>query len=129
MSEIEKMYKNAGVDYEERYNNCTLNKEGECKLKCSCDICKYSEEKYIYPPFTAEKQIELIKFITSLGVCEIENWNDKGFHFAIKRERIYPTMFLSLSNINLQETLADVINNLWQDLTEEEKQQVKGILE
>ena len=88
------------------------------------------EKAYIdYPPFTAEKQIELIKFITSLGVCEIENWNDKGFHFAIKRERIYPTMFLSLSNINLQETLADVINNLWQDLTEKEKQQVKGILE
>lgn len=129
MNEIEKMYENAGIDYEERYNNCTLNKECQCELKCSCDMCKYSEEKYIYPPFTAEKQIELIKFITTLGVCEIENWNDKGFHFAIKRERIYPTMFLSLSNINLQETLADVINKLWADMSEEEKQQVKGILE
>ena len=122
MSEIEKMYKNAGV-----------------KKLLYCDICKAQEQALglcaetkcepFCPPFTAEKQIELIKFITSLGVCEIENWNDKGFHFAIKRERIYPTMFLSLSNINLQETLADVINNLWQDLTEEEQQQVKGILQ
>lgn len=108
MSEIEKLYKNAGVE-SVGFNTYKLEDE--------------------YPPFTAEKQLELIKFITSLGVCEIENWNDKGFHFAIKRERIYPTMFLSLSNINLQETLADVINNFWQDLTPEEKQQVKGILE
>jgi hypothetical protein len=117
MSEIEKMYSNAGI-------KC-LHPLGFCKhIGATCEVC----ERHKCPPFTAEKQIELIKFITSLGVCEIENWNDKGFHFAIKRERIYPTMFLSLSNINLQETLADVINNLWQDLTEEEKQQIKEIL-
>ena len=71
-SEIEKMYENAEVDYEERYNNCTLNKEGACELKYSCDICKYSEEKYIYPPFTAEKQIELIKWLAkeNFVVCK-----------------------------------------------------------
>lgn len=115
MSEIEKMYENVGIE---------PKKCSECDNNMDCGF-----GKDCYPPFTAEKQLKLIKFITTLGMCEIENWNDKGFHFAIKRERIYPTMFLSLSNINLQETLADVINNLWQDLTEEEKQQVKGILE
>lgn len=130
MSEIEKMYENCNIKpKQEGYcdwdSNCPYP-----RLKCN-DECPYwkDEDEAKYPPFTAEKQIELIKFITTLGVCEIENWNDKGFHFAIKRERIYPTMFLSLSNINLQETLADVINNLWQDLTKDEKQQVKGILE
>ena len=122
MSEIEKMYKNTGIEKSKCWDDCTT-----C-TRTSCDKT-ISYIKAEYPPFTAEKQLELIKFITSLGVCEIENWNDKGFHFAIKRERIYPTMFLSLSNINLQETLADVINNLWQDLYKEEKQQVKGILE
>jgi hypothetical protein len=30
---------------------------------------------------------------------------------------------------NFSEALASVCNSLWQDLTEEEKQQVKGILE
>lgn len=116
MNEISKLYENAGIKKVRRTNITG----GDYSV-----VVGFED----YPPFTAEKQIELIKFITSLGVCEIENWNDKGFHFAIKRERIYPTMFLSLSNINLQETLADVINNLWQDLTEEEKQQIKEILE
>lgn len=136
MSEITKLYENANIEKEvikgcyDYYSKLGIDiwKENDCGGK-NCDTCKKDKSIKRYPPFTAEKQIELIKFITSLGVCEIENWNDKGFHFAIKRERIYPTMFLSLSNINLQETLADVINNLWQDLTEEEKQQVKGILE
>lgn len=111
MSEIEKMYARAMIK------------------PLSITVCGVDEQIINYPPFTAEKQIELIKLITSLGVCEIENWNDKGFHFVIKRESIYPTMFLSLSNINLQETLADVINNLWQDLTEGERKQIKEVLE
>jgi hypothetical protein len=135
MSEITKLYENAGIKKEvikgcyDYYSKLGIDiwKENDCAGK-NCDTCKKDKSIKRYPPFTAEKQIELIKFITTLGVCEIENWNDKGFHFAIKRERIYPTMFLSLSNINLQETLADAINNLWQDLTEEEKQQIKEIL-
>lgn len=123
MSEIEKMYRTAKVVPSHHYcQECQYDMSAECPIRCPDNVA-------VYPPFTAEKQIELIKFITSLSVCEIENWSDKGFHFAIKREGIYPTMFLSLSNINLQETLADVINNLWQYLSPEEKQQVKGILE
>lgn len=104
MTEVEKMYKSAGVDYEERYNNCILNKEGECKLKCNCDICKYSEEKYIYPPFTAEKQLELIKWIACNKINECKN-------------------------IDFGEALAELINSFWQSLTEEDKQQIKEILE
>ena len=104
MTEVEKMYKSAGVDYEERYNNCILNKEGECKLKCNCDICKYSEEKYIYPPFTAEKQLELIKWIACNKINECKN-------------------------IDFGETLAELMNSFWQSLTKEDKQQIKEILE
>lgn len=122
MDEVEKMYRTTKVVPAYHYcNDCKYDMSAECPIRCPDDVV-------VYPPFTADKQLELIKFITSLGVCEIENWNDKGFHFAIKRERIYPTMFLSLSNINLQETLADVINNLWQDLTEEERGTIRGIL-
>ena len=146
MSEIEKMYKNAGCtnmwvqryndgyyEHEHHYNSykemiSRMMKANDWTLTETQEVAK-KECKKERPPFIAEKQLELIKFITSLGVCEIENWGDKGFHFAIKRERIYPTMFLSLSNINFEETIADIVNNLWQDLTSEEKQQVKGILE
>lgn len=132
MNEVTKLYSLAGVEPQKQcyYWDCPYS-TGEVVLDLQkekdCTNCK-NPDKAVYPPFTAEKQLELIKFIASLGVCEIENWNDKGFYFAIKRERIYPTMFLSLSNINLQETLADVINNLWQDITAEERNQIKNIL-
>ena len=121
MSEISKLYENAGVDYEERYNNCTLNKEGECKLKCSCDICKYSEERYIYPPFTAEKQLGLIKWLAFKDYISIivhpsgEYYSECDSYHAVKN--------------SLEECLATLVNNLWQDLIEEEKQQIKEILE
>lgn len=104
MNEVTKLYEKAGVDYEERYNNCILNKEGECELKYSCDICKYSEEKYIYPPFTAEKQLELIKWIACNKINECKN-------------------------IDFGEVLAELINSLWQSLTKKDKQQIKEILE
>ena len=113
MSEIEKMYESAGVDYEERYNNCILNKEGECKLKCSCDICKYSEEKYIYPPFTAEKVLKVVLFFLNKGV---------KLSFSVEEHA-------KISVENFKECIAYMVSKYWQDLTEKEKQQVKGILE
>ena len=133
MSEIEKMYENAGIDYEERYNNCTLNKEGQCELKCSCDICEYSEEKYIYSTLTAEKQIELVKWLSKrCFYIEISEMADKSYGIAF---RYQPTdeykseQSECCANKNFTEALAESINYIWQDLTEEEKQQVKGILE
>lgn len=132
MSEIEKMMQNTG-----------------CKLDC----CKYAEYGYEgeegtwyyckkegrecwtypkgdadcvenkYPPFTSEKQIELIKWLARLEPVEIgyssvygywvENQTDIRFYFGDQFDN----------------ALASFINILWQDLTEEEKQQVKGILE
>lgn len=103
MSEIEKMYKNVGVA---RIGNkkCTPAEFLDCQNYCfisennKCD--KFSFE---YPPFTAEKQIELIKFLS-------KNYEgvdiSKGF----------------------EESLAGAINELWADMSEEEKQQVRRIL-
>lgn len=124
MSEIEKMYENAGIDYEERYNNCTLNKEGECKLKCSCDICKYSEEKYIYPPFTAEKQLGLTKFLLERGLeCNTcKTGKDVKYALYIGYERS------SGDFKEFTEALAGIINDLWQDLSKGEKEDLRGIL-
>ena len=99
MSEIEKLYENAGI-----VPDC---EHGECGL----DYCpnNYGCGYAFYPDFTAEKQLEIVKQIL------FSTWwmNLKRLQFAEK----------------FNEGLAQMINELWQDLTEEEKQQVKGILE
>ena len=84
MSEIEKMYENAGVEPVYPYTKC-------------------------YPYFTAEKQIELIKWLIvhSPSTC--------------LEDEIIVCAF--------EDSLANIINTMWQSLSEEEKQQVKGILE
>lgn len=71
-----------------------------------------------YPPFTAEKQISLIIFLSyKYG---------KGLLINLR------TMDKDIDIYDFElfgECLAKLVNKLWQDLTEEEKQQVKGILE
>jgi hypothetical protein len=87
MSEIEKMYKNAGITLieENEYGACCLN------------------------PFTPEKQLKILEFI-------------------FKKYKNYLMLILSNGEDIKIEYLAKIINTIWQDLTEEEKQQVKGIL-
>ena len=71
-------------------------------------------EEY-YPPFTAEKQLKILCFI-------VNNKHSVTFH-----DQVFSGDKLTLEKI--QEDLAWAINRIWQDLTEKEKQQVKGILE
>ena len=117
MNEVEKLYRNAGVE-----KSC--NSELEFCPVAFCDECNLN----IYPPFTAEKQIRIIEW---LG-------NSKAFFDANE------TIFSLITNHkdkngvvkgyegkgnSVDSCLASLINNLWQDLTEEERKQVKGILE
>lgn len=111
MSEIEKLYENAGIKKEvipcpaKYYGyDCTRNNWDD--EDCSCDIEGY-------PSFTAEKQIELICFLLNADI-----------KIDICKE---PNMKMEICDI--AEALAEVTNTIWQDLTPEEKQQVKGILE
>ena len=92
MSEITKLYENAGVE---------LRKCSECDNNMDCGY-----GKGCYPPFTAEKLINLVMFLINKGDFDIK----KG-------------------SVDITFCIAGLINNLWQDLTAEEKQQVKGILE
>ena len=143
MSEIEKMYENAGIEptytdeciIADRYweNEELANEYGtfdkfmeeNCKFgyqDCT-DECEYAYDKVIYPSFTAEKQIELIKWLK----------DNRDFHTYGK----WCTSCDSTGEVIehrselFEEALAGLINQLWKadDLTEEEKQQVKGILE
>lgn len=103
MSEIEELYENAGVEKEERYS---LN-------------CEYYEK---YPPFTATKQLELIKW---LGIRDEFNF----YQNKVTKDWIFYDHEKDATHYNFELGLASWVNYLWQDLTEKEKQQVKGILE
>ena len=105
MSEIEKMMQNAGIKPIAEYCKHQCNNEFDDD---ACIGCKYIE-KVEYPPFTAEKQIEILKIIVhSYGFNSLDKpiW-DKGWDIAI----------------------AKLVNFYWEVLTTKEKQQVKGILE
>lgn len=132
MSEIEKMYENAGIkkkycgwldmgdlDCQMQYIICESLKEWE-ELVFSSRFGKTEEEPELkYPPFTAEKQIELIKILAK-GEVKINN-EDGEYEFSV---------IDTISDFSsFEESLADLANRMWQDLTKEEKQQVKGILE
>ena len=76
-----------------------------------------------YPPFTAEKQIELIKWLIQKYKTILIEHKLNLFYINIR------DIYTGKVHIEFDETIAGLINNIWQDLTEEEKQQVKGILE
>ncbi len=121
MNEVEKMYSNSGI---------------KSKAECTSKVCivtnphkdwcnKCESLKHEYPPFTAEKQIELIKWLSQHTFR-----NYIKFRFDICG-LWYCECNMSNSDMHhtFEEALAGTTNSLWQDLTEEEKQQVKGILE
>jgi hypothetical protein len=59
-------------------------------------------------------------FIKCLCDCEHETFDARPVDFYYQN---------GASGDNFEESLAGLINNLWQDLTEEERKQIRGILE
>lgn len=109
MSEIEKLYESAGI-----YPDC---EHGECGL----DYCanNYGCGYAFYPPFTAEKQLELIKWLgLKFGIYIVDKYSI-GFGKCIGD---------FCTKEDFEEALAESINHLWQSLTEQEQEQVKEIL-
>jgi len=137
MNEIEKMYSNTGIklkysgwldmgdlDTQMTHIQCDTKEEwDECvfmsRSSYSSDDENYDKPKMEYPTFTAEKQIELIKILAK-GEVKINN-EDGEYEFSI---------FDTISDFSsFEESLADLTNRMWQDLTEEERKQIKEILE
>lgn len=115
-SEVTKLYENAGIEQTQDItcSDCEfVNYPEENK---PCNACTQYGIKH-YPPFTADKQIELIK---KLGNINIDIDNGCYMSSEILEVEAHCDTF--------EETLAEFVNNLWQDLSEEEKQQVKEIL-
>lgn len=107
MNEIEKLYENAGVK-----PLCQIP-DGSCGVK------------NVYEDFTAEKQLELIKWLCKTGRCllRVVQYTDTNNWYMQTLENISSTAE------SFEESLAGLINNLWQDLTAEEQQQIKEILQ
>ena len=113
MSEIEKIYKLAGV-----------NKR--CHANIKFDDCIYSPSdcgNYNYPPFTAEKQLELIKWLK----------DNRNFHTCGNWCTTLDSTGITVEHRDkkFEQALAGLINQLFiaHDLTEEQQQQLKEILE
>lgn len=131
MSEITKLYENAGIERNEGLewvcqnpDHCTY--QNLSIIPENCSKCEYFEREMSYPPFTAEKQLELIKFLLK---------NYKGIDISKKINRfnflVDNATFIGChhNDKTFEESLAGVINRLWIDMSEEEKQQIKEILE
>ena len=106
MSEITKLYKNAGVRY----------------LMYVVDT--FPPVEYPQIDFNEKKQLELIILLANREIRISPTYISSGYYLnnlnKIKSSRNISTF---------ENSLAQHINAIWQDLTEEEKQQVKGILE
>ena len=103
MNEIEKMYENAGI-------------------KKDWNSTPYGGIEEYYPPFTAEKQIEIIKFLLNKSVYYDTNGDRKyWFHISDEIENSKYREF--------DEAIAECINKMWEDLRDYEKIQIKEILE
>lgn len=125
MTEIEKMFENANIK-QDRMCEWTCKDSETCNLNCE----HYGSMQLYYPPFTAEKQIEFIKWLAKMYELRIDwaEWNN-SYRFEI---RDYTNIRLSHSVCNyeepFEETLAYLINRIWQSLSDQEKGEIRNIL-
>ena len=116
MTEIEKLYEKAGVEKIKDFKP-KLNWNGN------------NENMFYYPPFTAKKQLELIKWLARKSHITIglglpwgqydDNW------WTITQKQVA----IGQDRYQFEEALANLVNSIWQSLSEEEKEQIKRILE
>lgn len=115
MTQIEKMFKNAGI------KKC--NRMLPCPFKNECEDCEFNW----YPDFTAEKQIELIKFLGRIKDYTVEIDKFKGVYYVGCRKAGSNNKHWGCHNI-FEESLAELVNDIWQSLTNQEKEEIRGIL-
>lgn len=136
MNEIEKLYENAGIEPEQqdcckiadKYWACNTESgfeylmQKECPYNQECtDECEYAYDKIVYPPFTAEKQLLLIQWLAKTRPIHIT--------YLIDRWTIEGMVRYGICYDTFEDALSGYINQIWQDLTDAEKAEIKNILE
>ena len=97
----------------------------------NCQDCN-NPDKAAYPPFNSEKQLELIKLLQRKNGYKFSfsSTNDNSEYLFFAHKDNTPVYELIVAGDKCyEEALASFINTLWQDLTEEERKQIRGILE
>lgn len=142
MSEIAKLYENVGINpthydacaLEDKYwNNEELTNQygtfdGYLSFECpyhgeGCySTCEYAYDKDVYPQFTTEKQLSIVKFLLGKSVY-YDTDGDREYWFHISNE------IENSKYREFDEAIAECINKMWEDLRDYEKVQIKEILE
>ena len=121
MTEVEKLYSLAGV--EKILPPICSDNERFCK-----DCCEYIKDAIpycksaTYPLFTAEKQLEIVKFLLNKSVY-YDTYGDREYWFHLSDE------IENSKYREFDEAIAECINKMWEDLRDYEKVQIKEILE
>ena len=106
--------------YHNSYNEMinAMMKKNDWSRKETIEVAK-KECRKGHPPFTAEKQIALIKWLSSkYGIYIVDKYS-VGFGTCVGK---------FCTQENFEDVLAESINHLWKDLTEEEKEEIRKIL-
>ena len=124
MSEIEKMYDNTIG----KQSYCTAN---DCLDMSKCESCYFC--KQMYPPFTAEKQLELIKWLAEykneFGLFHSMDYRINKNKWWVCCDKNYEDFLEAYHDTNFEQALAGLINSIWTSCSEEERKQIKDILE
>lgn len=120
MNEVEKMYSNAGIG---KRMTCFF----ECSRKTCSVVCEHFEKLDMsYPPFTAEKQLELIKLLSYYYNITISKNFENDYTFQCEGDDVRRYVFTS--GQDFAEQIASFINMCYELLPEEERKQIKEIL-
>ena len=125
MTEITKLYELAGVEKKE-CGYCNI--DTFCPYphyKCNNECPFWKVDKVDYPPFTAEKQIELIKWLiknTDFQTSTVSQGNQTEYMFCTGYD------FCGNGFKSFENAIADIICEIWQDLTTDEQEQIREIL-
>jgi len=120
MTEISKMFENANIK-QDRMCEWTCKDSENCNLNCK----HYGSTQLYYPPFTAEKQLTLLRKIVKSYTINISYSIDAYYMKA--RSKNSKDEYLEVNNY-FDEGLASLIIDLWQDLTNQEKEEIRRIL-
>ena len=132
MNEIEKLYKNAGIEPKKKcyYWDCPYSTGMPANdipyTERNCQYCN-NPDKAVYPPFTTEKQLELIKLLGNIRDYTVEIDKLKGVYYVGCRSAGSNDKLWGSSNA-FEDALAELINETWFCLTEEERKQIRDIL-
>ena len=121
MIEIEKMYENAGI---EKLSVC----EYTCMNATNCNVncVHYNDKTTYYPPFTAEKQLKLIKWLSTKELKIRTNKQPYAVYIGVLGDD--NTCFYGCEGLYFEQTLAELVNVHWQDLRDYEKVRLREIL-